>query len=323
MSGGGFVALAAAAVLVVSLVPTAQAAPSAVGEAQLVALDGNTIAHTIRYANGNWQPFGHLDVAGAGGPTSVMVNGEEHLFFDKAPQGQGALTHYIRHADGTWDLNGSVPAVAPDQLDTMSVTSVSGRLVLGRKQGDDVLVSTQQADGSWSAWDTVPFGSPMWDVSLTADGGTLRVASLTKDAVAVLVENRAPDGTWTQSPGLNVQVFGPPIRATGVVAAQVGMDLQVVVPYSFGSIRLWHAILPDGGSWSGKGDIEEVAGDIPSVTDVVAASSNGSLQVAAATANGLFHTIRHADGNWDGFGDVRSVAGPVTATRITLAADNG
>ncbi|QUQ69127.1 hypothetical protein [Kutzneria sp. CA-103260] len=319
--------LTIAAALVVSTVPAAQATPSTIGDAQLVAIDGTTLAHTIRYANGDWQRFGHLDVAAVGQPASVIVNGEEHLFFAQAPTGQGALTHYIRHADGTWDVNGSVPEVAPDQIGSISVTSVGGRLVLARLQNWTALVSTQQADGTWSTWEKVPFEPEILSLSVTADGGTLRVVALTEDSNFVLVENRSPTGTWSASPKKSVQVIGPPIAAINVAAAQVGVDLQVVLRYVFGQDWLWHTILRSDNTWTSTGDVEYEGGTgrIPSISSLaVAASTNGSLQVATATEDGaVYHTVRHADGTWQPFGDVRSVAGPVSTTSITLAADNG
>jgi hypothetical protein len=77
------------------------------GELQLVGLtaDGG-MWHTIRHADGTWQPFfgdvkaqesndpGHFSAVGCAG-----VNGELQLVGLTA---DGGMWHTIRHADGTW-----------------------------------------------------------------------------------------------------------------------------------------------------------------------------------------------------------------------------
>ncbi|EWM14008.1 hypothetical protein KUTG_04312 [Kutzneria sp. 744] len=207
-------ALTMAAVLAVSMVPAAQATPSMAGDAQLVAVEGNTLAHTIRYANGDWQRFGHLDAATVGSPTSVFIKGEEHLFFTTST----ALEHYVRHVDGTWDLAASVPTVTADELGAVNVTSLDGRLALIRQvDRSSAWLSTQLADGTWSAWETAPLGDlPIRGLTVTSNGGTLRLVGVVDDDKNIMLVNRSPEGVWSS----------PTYRTLGVLGTSLGIGAR-------------------------------------------------------------------------------------------------
>src|ERR1700742_589379 len=78
-------ALAGAAALTV--LPSAQAAPAATSELQVVGVGvQNGMAHTTRYGTGKWDGFGWLggydNFYGTYALTSAIVNGNENVLFD-------------------------------------------------------------------------------------------------------------------------------------------------------------------------------------------------------------------------------------------------
>ena len=317
--------LAAGVLLAASGAAPAQAAPQAVGDVQLVTVgQGPTyLSHTIRYANGSWQPWGTPanSLPSDGQLASVIINGVEHLFFvdlEGLPY-QYYYKQLIRNADGTWS-DGTVPTPVLRAGDAEAVANLNGHIALVRKNGDVLTLSVQQNDNSWSAWETVPTSGGIGSFSLAANGGVLRVVVSTKDGTRVGDYERAADGTWSQP---NWVPFNGG-TATQVAVAQVGTDLEVAAVAQNGTrSEVWHSIRHANGSWDQFGYVEGQAGDIPAVRQLAVTNSRGTLQLVAVTTDGrVYHTIRYANGYWDGFGDVWAAAGKVYAGEATLAGQN-
>jgi hypothetical protein len=312
--------LAAGALLAAAMTP-AQAAAQAVGDVQLLTAAPNGLAlnHTIRYANGTWQPWGQLDnYEYQGQLASVMINGVEHVFTSKIYQNMPpayTYDHLIRDAAGNW-TQGTLPPGDGWIDDAQAVANLNGHIALVRKLHDVLSLSIQQADSTWSAWETLPTG-PISSFSVTANGGVLRMIVSTSDGTKIGDYERAADGTWSQPAW--VPFNGG--TATQVAVAQVGTDLQVAaVAHNGDRYEVWHSLRHANGNWDQFGYVEGVAGDIPAVRQIAVTNSRGTLQLVASTMDyGLFHTIRYANGTWQRFGDITSAAGKVTSGDVTLA----
>lgn len=310
----------------------APAAPKAVGDVQLVTLDDSGISHTIRYADGSWQGFGHL-TGNRGyaysGLTSAIVNGEEHVFYHYLCCGQPyqtGITHLIRHFDGTWNLAGAVPSDPSGSFEgrQMAVANVNGVLhLVDLQRGGAVRHSSQNADGTWSAWDTVPitgtsltsFGS----LSVTGNGSDLRLVLSTTDGTALVETDRHADGTWSTARQTGFGNDAGTSKARNLSVAQVGDDLEVVaLDDNYG---VYHSIMHANGSWDPFRDVSGAAGYPGQAISIAAAASRGALQLVVGTSTGgLMHTIRFADGSWQRYGDVEQAAGrPASVYQISLA----
>ena len=314
--------LAASTVLAAGAVVPAQAAPQAVGEVQLVSANYLDTSHTVRHADGTWQPWGtmpELHYQYADQLASVMVNGVEHVFVNSEYAHMPpafSYSHLIRDAGGNW-TSGSVPdsgAIGNGQ----AVANLNGHIALVRRTGDVLKLSVQQNDNSWSAWETVPTLGPIGSFAVGGNGGVLRVVTTNFDGSMITDHDRAANGTWSAD---TVSFYGT--SAPQVAVAQVGTDLHVVAITSFDApYTVWHAIRHANGTWDTFGHVEGETGAIPAVKQVAVTVSRGELQVAAVTTDGgLYHTIRHANGAWDRFGDVQGAAGKISAGDITIAGE--
>jgi hypothetical protein len=314
------VSLTAGALLAGGMAPV-QAAPQAVGDVQLLTATqyGLYLNHTIRYANGTWQPWGQLQNYEYGGQlASVMVNGVEHVFtgivYQNMPPAY-TYDHLVRDASGNWN-HATLPPGDGWVDDAQAVANLNGHIALVRKLHDVLSLSIQQDDTSWSAWETLSTG-PISSFSVTANGGVLRVIVSSADGTQIGDYERAADGTWSQPTW--VPFNGG--TATQVAVAQVGTDLQVAaVAHNGDRYEVWHSIRHANGNWDQFGYVEGVAGDIPAVHQIAVTNSRGTLQLVASTVDGdLFHTIRFANGTWQRFGNVAGAAGKVNAYDVTLA----
>jgi hypothetical protein len=84
--------------------------------------------------------------------------------------------------------------------------------------------------------------------------------------------------------------------------------------------RVVHAVRNAWGAWSGVGDVNGQAGELPFVTAVASTAIWGELHVVAISSSspGVWHTIRRADGSWIGFSDIS--AGLPVGQRLEIAA---
>jgi hypothetical protein len=315
--------LAAGALLAAGAVAPAQAAPQAVGEVQLVSANYLDTSHTVRHADGTWQPWGtmsELHYQYADQLASVMVNGVEHVFVNSEYAHMPpafSYSHLIRDAGGNWTW-GNVPdsgAIGDGQ----AVANLNGHIALVRRTGDVLKLSVQQDDNSWSAWETVPTSGAFGSFSVTANADVLRVVVSTTDGTKIGDYDRAANGTWSQP---NWVPFNGGI-ATQVAVAQVGADLQVAaVAHNGDRSEVWHSVRHANGGWDQFGYVEGAAGDIPAVEQIAVTASHGTLQLVAATTDGgLYHTIRFANRTWQGFGDVKSAAGQIDTGDVTIAGE--
>ncbi|MCB5178294.1 CHAP domain-containing protein [Streptomyces antimicrobicus] len=84
--------------------------------------------------------------------------------------------------------------------------------------------------------------------------------------------------------------------------------------------NVFHAVRNADRTWTDFGNVENVAGEVPSgVRSIAEAGVNGDTHVLAVSNDGrLYHTIRFADREWAGFGDVHTEAGELTGvTQVT------
>ncbi|MFF4453674.1 CHAP domain-containing protein [Streptomyces goshikiensis] len=85
---------------------------------------------------------------------------------------------------------------------------------------------------------------------------------------------------------------------------------------------IFHAVRSADRTWTGFGNAENAAGEVPGgVRGVAEAGIDGATHVLAVSNEGkLYHSVRFADGNWAGFGDVHTEAGALTnVTQVTAA----
>ncbi|MFI9386149.1 hypothetical protein [Kutzneria sp. NPDC052558] len=305
-------------------VPAEAAGP---GEVQLVTVDQFGLEHTIRHADGTWQPMGYIPgYHTVSALTSALVGGEEHVFL-QYDNGSGPLIgHLVRHADGTWDLGASTPTQSTTGPATdLAVADVNGRLDLVRLDAAGPAVSELGANGQWSFWSPVPInGRPLDAIAATADGDTLRVVALTGNGWFITAADRSPAG-WTIGPWTGV--LGQHDSGSQLAAAQIGPNLQVAIAYGdltdiHKTFDTAHTILDRSGSWSEPGKLGTVLNNPGcDVRHVATSAVNGELQFACVDWNGrLLHSIRHADGTWQSYGDVLAATGAAAASGpVTMA----
>jgi hypothetical protein len=198
--------------------------------------DGN-LWHTIRAADGSWQPFGDVKAAtgtdpGYFGDVSISGNnasGELHVV---GQTNDGNLWHTIRAADGRWQPFGDVKAATgtdPGYVGFVATALIGGNLhLVGETDQDGNLWHTiRAADGSW-----LPFGDVkvatgtnpgfILDVSIASNNasGELHVVGATNDG-DLWHTIRAADGNW--------QPFGDVKAATGTDPGYLGFAATAVI----------------------------------------------------------------------------------------------
>ncbi|MBW5483128.1 CHAP domain-containing protein [Streptomyces bambusae] len=83
---------------------------------------------------------------------------------------------------------------------------------------------------------------------------------------------------------------------------------------------VYHAVRSADRTWTGFGDVQDVAGEVPGgIRGVAEAGVNGDTHVLAVGNDGrLYHTIRFADRTWAGFGDASwAAAAPGNITQVS------
>ncbi|QUQ69044.1 hypothetical protein [Kutzneria sp. CA-103260] len=318
--------LALAVTVTAGAVPSAQAAPAATSQLQVIGVGVQAgMAHAIRDSAGNWTKFGWLsgynDFYGTYALDSAIVNGNNDVVFDYLAGSTHTPTtgFLVRQADGSW-LNATAPGGGAHAGDELAVANVNHTLTLVRLQDAKFQLATYDG-ATWSPWQDVPLTGQFRDVALTSKGSTARLVALKGDGSGFVEMDRA-NGTWgTPTTVPFTSPIGAPGGALRITAVQIGDDLHVVLSDVW---RMYHTIQHSNGNWDNFGDLAGVAGFVEQPVDVAAAEVAGELQLVITNGNPdggdhMFHTIRHADGTWQRFGDVGQVAGETNAGLITVA----
>ncbi|MFJ4185357.1 hypothetical protein [Kitasatospora sp. NPDC089509] len=230
------------------------------GSAQVVGIgnDGN-IYHTIRFADGSWQPWGQLkDKAGnpmAASQVAISVgpDGSAQLL---AVGGDNVLYHQIRRADGSW--TGFQP-LTDNKGNPMNAGRVSiaagpdGSAQVVAIGGDGAAYHTvRTSDGSWSGFapitDNVGNSVQVADVSIAANrDGSDQVLLVAADST-VYHEIRRADGTWT---GLAaIDGVGTPTMSASNVSITITPDGSAQMLAIGNDGNVYHRARYASGSWS-------------------------------------------------------------------------
>jgi hypothetical protein len=297
---------------------------------------GGGMWHTIRAADGTWQPIGNVKVQ-AGNPGYVWdvaaagdnVTGNLHAL--AGTQG-GGLWHTIRAANGTWQPFGNVlgqtgPGTPGNITEVASALIGCNLHVVVSTYSGDLFHTIRFCDGTWAPFGDIKgqAGNPGFagDVSVAGNIGTGELHVVLSNATGGLWHTiRAANGTWQPFGDVTTQAgkpgcsgwfsFACSSTVGHVASALIGCNLHVVVSTDSGG--LFHTIRSCNGSWASFGDIKVQAGNPGNFADVsIAGNADGELHVVASTGyqngNGLWHTIRFASGTWQPFYDVGVQAG--------------
>lgn len=291
------------------------------------------LRHTIRHADGSWQPFGNVERhAGnivARSVECAAVNSELHVC---AVNKDGSLLHTIRHADGSWERFGNVQRQtgSPGFVSGIACADVNGELHICAGSADFSLWHTiRYANGHWKTSEYVRNPSPppddghlrkgwMGDVACAAVNGELHLCICEPDGFLGHTI-RYPTGSWLNFGDVKQQIGDYIGYVSSVACATVNAELHV---YAIAERRetcnvwdgLWGTIRYATGSWQHVGDVRQQAGDKgPLRWDsecVACATINGELHLCAVNRDAsLWHTIRHADGSWLPFRNVGEAVG--------------
>ncbi|MBD0695078.1 polymorphic toxin-type HINT domain-containing protein [Streptomyces sp. CBMA123] len=199
---------------------------------QIMAVAGGRIWHTLRKADGSWQPWG--DVTGVVGSLSnpnqlslsATASGLEVLTFS-----DGALRHTLRKPDGNWETWGNVYGETGSLTGATRVTSAATGtgLEVIVIAGDKLWHTIRNSSGSWQRWGDVysvtgSLSTPT-NLTATATGAGLEVAAIAGGSIWHTV--RKPDASW-QSWGNVSQVVGQLDQPTSAAVVSSGGDLKLI-----------------------------------------------------------------------------------------------
>ncbi|MFE4513475.1 polymorphic toxin-type HINT domain-containing protein [Kitasatospora sp. NPDC056783] len=199
---------------------------------QIMAIAGGRIWHTLRKADGSWQPWG--DVTGVVGPIaspnqlslSATASGLEVLTFS-----DGVLKHTLRKPTGQWGVWGNVYSMAGNLTGATRVTSAAtaSGLEVMVLAGGKLWHTIRRPDASWQAWGDVysmtgPLAAPA-NLAATATGAGLEVVAIANGTIWHTV--RKPDGNW-QAWGNVSQVVGQLNQPVSVSVVNSGGDLKLI-----------------------------------------------------------------------------------------------
>lgn len=287
-------------------VPTG-AATAAAGDVHLTFHGRRGVRHhTIRFANGSWQPAGSLSAGNLSELTSTMVGGELHEFYIGLPHISPYydVKHIVRYTDGTWNFDANSPDEVFAEPGFLGATTVNGLPHVVRLEGNRLWHSHQLADGTWPIVQGGPtVGDHPRDLAVTSVGSDVRVVVLAEDGRTVMRTDRHADGTW--SPPHFTQFGG---TATKLSAAQVGDDLHVVLLDD--QFNVYHTIMREDLTWDPFRDVDGAAGDSGMVNSVGVTASVGTLHlVVGSDSTQILHSIRYPDRSWQPFGNVKNETG--------------
>ncbi len=165
---------------------------------------GNTLYHTVRDTDGNWQPS-WVTLRTFGTLISQVATARVGTTIDTAVVTDGNLFHAIRASDGTWSNWGNIESAA-GQIENgvleVALAGIGSQLhVVALSSSMDAYHAIRRADGSWQRFRKVTaFAnySP-YSVSAANVGGELQVAIIDwADSKQILRHNiRRTDGSWT------------------------------------------------------------------------------------------------------------------------------
>jgi hypothetical protein len=294
-----------------------------------------TMWHTIRRADGSWQPFFGSVEAETSYPGDFIAAGsgasadELHLV---GVTKNGDVWHTIRHADGSWQPSfGNVKGQTsnPGAFTSIRCTGSGAEVHLcGTTNDGRVWHTVRHADGTWQAGFGDVKGQTSNPGAFTAvdcagSHGAVHVCGITSDG-NVWHTIRNSDGSWQPSFGDVKGQTSNPGAFSAISCAGVGNELHVVGVTSDGNV--WHTIRFGNGSWqAGFGDVKGQTSNPGTVVAVGCAASGSELHVCVVTSDGnVWHTIRRGDGTWqDGFGDVKGQTSNPGATRAVSCATVG
>ena len=214
------------------------------GDAHVCVVNGaGRLWHTIRFADGSWQPFG--DVEGQTGEmgdlAAVSCSGVGPDLHVCVVNGAGRLWHTIRFADGSWQPFGDVEGQTGEMGDLAAV-SCSG-------VGLDLHVSV--VNGAGRLWHTIRFADGSWqpfgDVEgQTGEMGDLRTVALAGFSVAASLRERRD--AWTLSA---LDPWHPIILwyARGVAALQARNGTNAADPTSWLHLANTHGTTVATAQW--------------------------------------------------------------------------
>ncbi len=287
--------------------------------------------HTIRYADGTWQPnFGTIESQSSGGHSGLRARCSSADGRDLHVVNVGADNnswHTIRYADGSWqssfDLIPNASGVPSYFIDLECAGAGLDLHVIGFGNDGNLYHTVRSAAGRWQgSFDSIPStGGPpsVRDCACgSADGSALQVVVLGSDG-QLWHTIRDTGGTWQAKFDLiESQSKGGPTKFKRVACAGAGLALHVVGVGNDG--QLWHTIRRADGTWEPNFVLIESqsrggSSTSPAYVDVGCASADGTaLQVVGlAFAIEIWHTIRYADGTWHpnfGLIETQSKGGP-------------
>jgi len=247
--------------------------------------------HTIRNANGSWQPaFGLIEGQESNnpGPFSGVSCGGVGTQLQLAGLATWQVWHTIRNANGSWQpafgLVEGQEGNNPGPFNAVSCAGVGNQLQLAGVVNGQLWHTIRNADGSWQPFFGLIEGqesnNPGWftGVGCAGVGNELQLTGVGVNG-QLWHTIRHADGTWQPFFGLiEGQESNNPGKFSAVSCAGVGDQLQVV---GIAGGQLWHTIRNADGTWQPFfGLIEGQESNNPGVFSAVSCAGVGDqLQV--------------------------------------------